>query len=304
MPSFDSPPESSQPSPVRMLYLGHTGAGKTGSLCSLASAGFNVRILDIDAGTEIISGYMRDKEGKSIYLKPAPGLWDESAAKMAPSRISAVTITEKYKLQGIKAVPRGDCWTRLMNQLNDWKDGDSKLGNISTWGPSDILVIDGLSRFCEAAMNIVLAMNSRLLTGPQVGSVGDNDYTHAFKLVTDFLDLMKSEDIRCHIIMICHIQFIDEFRDRNTKERSMKGFPQTVGQRLAPKVGQYFNHTLRAKSTGSGPLTRRVIVTNNDEDIELKNANPLRAKPEYALATGLAEYFRDLGICPTSEAKS
>lgn len=290
MPDFSKPrPAGDRPS-IRMLLLGHTGSGKTGSLCSLAAAGYNVRILDIDNGTQVIEDFMTNE--KSIYLKPQPGLWDAEQAASAPSRISYVTVTEKYKLQGVRAIPRGDAWQRMMTQLNDWKDGEARFGNIATWGPQDILVIDGLSRAFEAALNFQLALNGRLLKGPQVGTSGDNDYTHTYKSVSDWLDMMKSDEIKCHIILVCHIRFIDENRDRETKETSRKGFPQTVGQRMAPQIGQYFNHTLRAKSVGNHPTVRRVIVTNNDEDIELKNSSPLRVKPEYRLETGLAEYFK------------
>lgn len=292
MPDFSKPRPPSERPPIRMLLLGHTGSGKTGSLCSLAAAGYNVRILDLDNGTQVIEDFMTNRE-RSIYLKAEPsGLWTQGQALGAPSRISYVTVTEKYKLQGARALPRGDAWQRMLTQLNDWKDGELRLGNIATWGPRDILVIDGLSRAFEAALNFQLALNGRLLKGPQVGTAGDNDYTHTYSKVSEWLDMMKSDEIKCHIILICHIRFIDENRDRETKETQRKGFPQTVGQRMAPQIGQYFNHTLRAKSVGNAPMVRRVIVTNNDEDIELKNSSPLRIKQEYKLETGLAEYFR------------
>lgn len=298
MPSFAQPAVDSD-TPIRMLYLGHTGAGKTGSLCSLASAGYKVRILDIDKGVEIIDGFMRD--GASPYLKAHPsGLWSAELAVGAPARMSYVTMTEKYKLQGTKAVPQGQVWQRIMNQLNRWKDGDVDLGPITEWGQDTVLVFDGLSRLAEAAMNLQLALNGRLLSGPQVGTSGDNDYTHAYRTILSFLDLLKCDEIKCHIIMICHIQFIEEgTRQGNMRGGEKKGFPQVIGPLLAPRIGQYFNHTIRAKQVGNHPSVKRVIVTNNDENIELKNARPLAIKAEYPLATGLAEYFRDAGKTPS-----
>jgi hypothetical protein len=295
-------PRFTSPRPVRntkILYLGHTGAGKTGSLCSLASAGYNVRILDLDNGTELIDDFMLNKE-KSIYLKERPGLWTAQQASTAPDRLSYVTITEGYKLQGPRAISKGDSWAKIQNQLNNWKDGSESFGNIATWKPEDVLVIDGLSRLCESAMNFQLAMNGRSVTGPQVGTAATNDYSAAYRYILDFLDLLKCEDIKCNVIMICHIAFLDVNPDRgnpgtSSAQREMKGFPQTVGRMISPKIGQYFNHALQAKSIVAG---KRVIVTNTSDQVELKNSAPLRVKASYPLETGLAEYFRDIRQLP------
>ena len=61
MPTYEDS-ELAELGPNKMLYLGHTGAGKTGSLAALAAAGYNVRILDLDKGTQILRDYMRNKE--------------------------------------------------------------------------------------------------------------------------------------------------------------------------------------------------------------------------------------------------
>lgn len=290
-------PNFTTPRPVRntkILYLGHTGSGKTGSLCSLASAGYNVRILDLDDGTELIDDYMTNP--KSIYLRPRPGLWTEEQARTAPERMSYVTITEGHKITGTKPIPKGDSWAKVQNQLNNWRDGTTVLGNIATWRPTDVLVIDGLSRLCESAMNFQLSLNGRLATGPQVGDSGSNDYSAAYRLILEFLDLLKSTEIRCNVIMICHIAFLDAPENvatgatRNSKTREMKGFPQTVGRMIGPRVGQYFNHSLQAKAIGRA----RRIATNTEDGVDLKNVAPLRVKDSYPLETGLAEYFRDI----------
>ena len=293
MPTVLSPREEK---PLKILYLGHTGAGKTGSLCSLAAAGYNVRVLDLDNGWEIFTDFLTNKE-KSPYCRPKDGLWTQDLANSVAERLSWVTITERYNIVGTKAVPRAEAWSRLNQQLNNWTDEGKSFGNISKWTSQDVLVIDGLSRLCEAAMNFQLSLNGRLDKGPRVGTSGDNDYTQAYSLITNFLDLLKSDDIKCQIIMICHIQFMVEMQQNPTASealKDLKGFPQTVGKLISPRIGQYFNHSLRAKTIGTGPGTRRVIVTNNDENIELKNTAPLRVRAEYPLEFGLAEYFKTI----------
>ncbi len=283
MPNFLAGPPP--PEPIKMLYLGHTGSGKTGSLAALAAAGYNVRILDMDKGCQILGDYLTNPE--SPYLKPKAGLW---SGEGTAQRLSYVTVTERYAMQGAKTVARGDAWQRMIAQLNNWRDGELQLGNISKWGERDVLVIDGLSRAAEAALNMHLVLNGRILTGPQVGTAGTNDYTAVYRMITDWLDMLKSEDIKCQIIMICHIQFQDApGTDPKARSQSdLKGFPQVIGRLIAPKIGQYFNHALQAVDVGG----RRFIRTKSLDSVGTKSSAPLRVKDQYDLSTGLAEYFQ------------
>jgi hypothetical protein len=148
-------------------------------------------------------------------------------------------------------------------------------------------------------MNFQLSLNNRLLTGPQVGNSGNNDYTHAYGYIREFLNLLKSDEIKCHVIMVCHIKFQEEDSAGKAGKATVKGFPQTVGRMLAPEIGQYFGHALRAKSAEVGlNRTKHTIVTDIDDSVDLKTTRPLAVKREYDLATGLAEYFRDVGYQP------
>lgn len=278
MPSFE---KYSEKQITKMIYLGESGAGKTGSLCSLAAAGYDVRILDLDAGVDIVADYLTNPA--SPYLQPRAGLWTVEQAKSILQRMSYVTLKERVKVSGGKAIPQGKAWQQMNYQLDNWVDGDRQLGGVHTWGSRDVLVIDSFSRACDAAMNFQLAMNGRLGGHPQ-----QQDWGLAQGLVERFLDLLTSDEIKCNIILVCHMTFLE------TDAGPTKAFPQALGKALPPKVPQKFNHTLLARSSGSGPMAKRSIVTNTSGLIELKNSAPLRVKPEYDLTTGLAEYFRDI----------
>lgn len=299
MPLFSSYPAS--PS-IKMLYLGHSGAGKTGSLCSLAAAGYNVRILDLDEKAEVIRGFVigdSKTNPKSIYLRERPGLWTSEQAASTASRISYVSCGEKFSIQGTKSVSQGRAWQTGNTLLNNWVDGENKYGNISKWTEQDVLVIDSFSRWCEAARDFHLAVNNRAGERPRAGDSGSNDYSAIYSYILDFLNLLKSKDIKCHVILIGHVVFMDPNRSgvRQTSSTTpqIKGFTQVLGNaNISPQISQYFPHVIRAKSVGSEPTVRRTIVTNNDENIELITTAPLQVKQEYSLETGLAEYFRDV----------
>ena len=288
MPTFENFQESQV---TKAIILGHTGAGKTGALASLAAAGYNVRILDLDKGVEILKDYVLNPQ--SIYTKANPGHWTQDDCRDIAKRITYVTITEKMSIKAGRAIPRADGWKRVNDQLDHWRDGETDLGNIGTWGPKDVLVIDTLSRASSMAFNFILAMNGRLLVRPE-----QSDWGQGQKLVEDLLTMLYSDEVKCNVIVNAHISYIE------TEAGPTRGFAQTLGKALSPKVGQYFNHALMAKTTGQGEAQKRVIVTNTSGIIELKNPAPLRVKPEYPLETGLADYFRDVRVASPVPAKA
>ncbi len=275
MPDFDQYPESDL---IKMVYMGDTGAGKTGSLVSLAAAGYNVRILDLDAGAQIVKGYATDKE-KSPYLKPRPGLWagDDGLAK----RMNFVTIQEQFTNKAGNMIPAGKAWQRTMDQLTEWKDGEKSYGKLESWTPRDILVIDGLSRYCDNRMYLELVLNARAVSGRQ-----QQDYFKVQGAIEQSLELLVSPAVRCHVILCCHVEYVEK------DDKSIRGMPQAMGRALGPKIGQHFNHTLLAQTQGQGTAIKRRILTQTTGVIDLKNANPLRVKPEYELESGLLEYFQ------------
>ena len=281
MPTFENY-ESSQV--TKMIYLGHSGAGKTGSTVSLAAAGYNVRILDLDKGTEILKDYVMNPG--SMYRKAKPGLWDQKLADSLPSRLTYVPVDETVLVnsQGYP-VPKGDGWAKATKQLAEWKDGEASLGPLTSWTPKDVLVIDGLSRLADWAFAHQLAMNGRLGEGKRPEQ---SDYGASQAALKRLLGMLYSDAIKCNIIMICHIAAVE------LEGEPTRGFPQSIGKALGPQIGQFFNHALLAKQSGQGEGVKREIYTNTSGMVQLKSAAPLRVKSKYDLATGLAEYFADL----------
>lgn len=263
---------------TKMLLLGDSGAGKTGALCSLASVGYNLRILDLDNGLDVVKNLLTDPA--SIY------------SKGAASRVNFVTLTEKMRMVGNQPVPgSASVWSRTMNMLASWTDGEEKLGAVTTWGPNDILVIDSLSLLSTAAMNHILALNGRLGQKPW-----QSDWGVAQTLLESLLQMLHSMEVKCNIIINCHITMMGETITQGDGQKindvgTLKGFPSALGRSLPRRIGKYFNSALMVTSQGSGASVKRSILTTTNGTIELKNSHPLKAKPSYPQATGLADYF-------------
>jgi len=256
-------------STTKMLLIGDSGAGKTGSLASLAAAGYNLRIADLDNGLDVLSNMLSD--AKSPY-------------KDALQRVSYQTLTDPMRNIGGKLMPRAaTVWNRLVKLLDNWKTETEDFGPLSTWTSQDVLVIDSLTLASAAAMNFVCSMNARLGQQPH-----QSDWYAAQNLVESLLQMLYDESIKCNVIISSHIVYIGE--DNGPQH----GYPASLGKALSPRIGRYFNSVLQVRTTGSGTAIKRKILTNSTTMVELKNTAPLKVKPEYDIGTGLADYFADV----------
>jgi hypothetical protein len=281
MPNIAKHPASSV---TKMLLIGDSGAGKTGAIASLAAAGYNVRLLDIDAGADILANLLTDPHS------PYPN----DAAK----NLYYETITDTYKSTGGKVVRvHPTVWNRAMSLLDSWKTESENFGPIQAWTPRDVLVIDSLSALGNAAMDSVCAMNGRLGEKPY-----QSDYGDAQRMLEGFCQRLADEHVNTNVVVITHLKETED--DVGVKRR----LPNTVGKAFSSVIGRYFNSVALAmtKNRGKGNEVH-VIVTKSTGGVELKSSAPLRVKAEYGITMGLAEYFRDeqgrAGLEPTSVAE-
>lgn len=263
----------------KLLYIGESGAGKTGSLVPLARAGYRLCILDFDNGLDVLAKILQsptnlDKTPKS----PAQLAIDQKAL----ANVFFKTCTDKRKTVGGKIIPAGvpQAWSKGITMLDNWVDGDIKLGPASSWDSKTILVIDSLTLMSMAAFMHVLTLNGRAGAQPQI-----QDWGAAMQLIEDLLGLLYSDDIACNVIVISHITYVER------EDGMSKGYPNTLGNKLPPKVGRYFNSLLLAKSKGSGDNVKRTIRTTNEGSIELKNPIPGVLPSELPLETGMLTFF-------------
>lgn len=262
---------------TKMLFLGDSGAGKTGALASLARAGYNLRVIDLDNGLDVLANLLKDPSGPY--------------GKEALSRVAYTTITDPMKNVNGKLIPsRASVWQRVATTLDtgkfmstDGKTVEENFGPLTTWTDKDVLVIDSLTFLSTAALNFVMAMNARL-----GGQVQQGDWYSGQQLIESLLQMLYDDGIKCNVIIIAHVTYLGA---ENQPER---GYPNTLGKALPPKVGRYFNSTLMAKTVGQGSSQKRTIHTTTNGMVELKNSAPLKVSTSYPLESGLADYFRDI----------
>lgn len=282
MPSLSSLSEGQ-----RILLLGHSGSGKTGSLASLAASGYKLRIIDLDKGLQILAHYLTNPN--SEYVKKNP---------KAVENVSFLSFADQINRSDSNGITykKSEAFTGIITALQDWRDEGKSYGAIQSWDEDTILVIDTLSFLSNAIYVHVLAQNC-VLNKTVSSNEGRRLMYAAQQILRNFMDILRDTKLKCHIIMIAHIAFATEMGD-NPKDEEGKwkddvvGFPatQNLGRALSPHIPRWFNNTFQC--TINGP--RHIIRTKTAGDILMKSSAPCSLKPSYGIEWGLAEIFEVL----------
>lgn len=256
---------------VKLLNVGESGTGKTGALASLARAGYSLYILDFDNGLDILHHALAD---------------DPEAL----ARVTYETLRDRHTFVG--GVPK------LKPPITAFASAGKTL---EAWGavnftPSDIIVIDTLTAFSEAAFNHSCALSGRLNQRSQL-----TDYGDMAKSVLAFIDTITDKEYPCNVIINTHIK---HFTGDEEAQTSARGLPNAKGQQISKDISLFFNTVVLSRSQGSGQATKRVISTYPQGVVEVKTSNPFKVKPTYPIETGMAQLFADItGSSPRDKAK-
>lgn len=263
---------------TKLLLIGDAKSGKTGSLVSLVKAGYKLRILDFDNLLDILKG---------LVEKECPEML---------GNVEFRTLRDKRKSTALGPVIDGKATAFIngMKMLDHWKyteDGvETDLGKPSEWGPDCILVIDSLSRLCDAAYDFREPLTP-------VGKGGEKDgratYGDAQDAVESMLAQLTSKSFATNLIVVAHVLYMD------MPDGTKKGFPQGVGQKLSPKIPQYFPSVVLYENKAG----KRTIRTNSSPLVDLANPKPFAMSPSYPIETGLADFFGVLRDPPKVQPK-
>src|SRR5215471_4944794 len=238
-----------------MLLIGDSGTGKTGANASLTKAGYNLRLLDLDAGWESLATAVR---------------------RTCPDRVASVEVEsfrDKYKASSIGPVLDGapTAFVKAIGLLEKWGD----LGSPAEWGPQSVLVIDSLTFLSDAAFNWAKAMNPSAKDQRQIYGAAQDAIEHVLAFIT-------GSSFNTNVVVTSHIRFID------LPDGTKRGYPTSVGQALSPTIPRYFNSVAQCLTRPGGA---RTIQTVSTALIDLKNPASFAMAKELPIETGLATFF-------------
>ena len=254
---------------VKLLAMGDSKSRKTSSLASLIRAGYRLRILDLDN----LLGPLR-----TIVMKECPDKIDN---------IEYRTLRDVREASPVGPMIKGKptAYVQAINMLDIWKYKDDEgneidLGKPSDWGPDCVLVVDSLSRLCDAAYDFRLPLAVK-------GKGGDIDlravYGDAQDAIENNVANLTSESFNTNVIIIAHLTY-------QTTPEGIKAYPQGVGQKLSPKIPQYFPNVMWYTHKGG----KYVIKTNSTPLVDLAHTAPFEMGNEYDTGDGLAKIFEVL----------
>lgn len=245
---------------IKLLNIGESGSGKTGALASLALAGYRLWVLDYDNGLDIIQN----------VLKGNPAALD---------RVTYETLRDT--VVSVNGVPR------VKSPVHAYKDAGKTLNDwsASAFTPQDILVLDTLTTFSDAAFNEALVLGGRLNQRAQL-----QDYGWMADSVKLFLEMVTSPNLNCHLIVNTHVRYLNGEGDTEI----MRGLPNAKGQEISRTVSRYFNTVALTRTQGTGPAAKRLISTKPQGVVEVKTSAPNSVKDTYPIESGLADLFEDI----------
>lgn len=253
---------------VKLLLIGDAKSGKTGSLVSLVKAGYKLCILDLDNLVHSLTYQIKEQ---------CPELLNT---------VEVRTLRDKRKMTAAGPVIDGQpkAFIDAIKMIDHWKyrshEGEEiDLGIPGNWGAEYIFILDSLSRFCDAAYNFQELMTPK---GKNTGeSHGQAVYGNAQKAVEASLATITSDTFETNVIVIAHGVYMD------LDTGGSKIFPQGVGQKLSPKIPQYFPSYIRYINKGD----KRTIQLKSDSMIDLANPRPGQIPETLPIETGLADFF-------------
>jgi hypothetical protein len=254
---------------TKLLLIGDSKSGKTGSLVSLVKAGYKLRILDMDNLLEVLKQYV---------LRECPELI---------GNVEYRTLRDKRKASAAGSIIDGPpkAFVEALKMLDHWKYDDVDLGRPADWGPDCILVIDSFSRLCDSAYDFREPMAPKGKDGKADGRM---IYFDAQNAAEDVLASLTSDGFRTNVIVIAHVMYMD------MPDGTKKGLPQGIGSALSPKIPQYFPSIVLYTNKGG----KRTLQTNSTPLIDLANPKPFAMATSYPIESGLADFFEVLREAP------
>lgn len=254
---------------MKGLIVGDPGTGKTGGLTSLVAAGYKLRIWDFDnLLTPLIKFIQRTCPDKIDNVR-YQAFTDKLKGNANPVQMQGKNIYIPSPVDGIpKAYPAA------LSQFNHWKDKDEDLGIPAQWGADTFVIVDTLTTAARAAYRYVDAMNP-------TAADKRNIFFGAQQLVMNMLNLLASDSFNTNVLVLAHL-------DYETQNDITKGFPKSIGGALKTEIASGFNCVFKFESFGQGAGVKRIIRTNPDGIVELKNPVSFAVPDTLPIETGLA----------------
>lgn len=276
MPAFNFAPTSltnlnpSIPG-VNVMLMGPAGTGKTHSIGTLVESGLEVFYVAMEPGLESLNGYFTDRgqpvpDNLHTHIVKAPqASFSELIA--AATKVNTMNLDSLAKSVDMHR-DKYNQFLELLRALSDFTDQRTgkTYGPVDSWDASRVLVLDGLTGVCNAAMTLVVG-------GKAVRS--QSDWGIAQGQVENIIRKLCN-DCKCHFILLSHVE-----RETDQVLGGVKLMASALGKALAPKLPPMFSDVILCVREGANWKwdTASAIADVKTRSLPIAGNNPPDFRP-------------------------
>lgn len=237
------------------LVMGPAGSGKTTSIVTFAKKGIECFIIVTEpTGVDsLLDAWEREKLPLDLlhYAVIAPASPGWTALKELSVKVSAMNYKDLSDLKSGIGKEKMTQFPRLLRNLENFYDDrtDKFFGDVTTWGPDRVLVLDSLSGLSLIAMQMTVGFKP----SPHQGEWGIAMST------VEMLLLQLSSDCKCFFVVTAHVE-----KEPDEITGIAKVGVSTLGRKLAPKIPRFFSEVVRARKDPTGKYLWSTLDTESD----------------------------------------
>lgn len=247
MTDFPTLPDFPAKPGTNTFLIGGTGSGKTHCIRTFLERGITPFILATEPGIGSTLGDLPPDQCHWHYIAPAQVGWGDlidSAKKI--NTLSYKALAEMSDVNKRKYAQFLD-FLEACNNFTCDRTGES-FGDVSTWGNDRAFVVDSLTGLSIMAMNLVVG-SKPTKSQSDWGVAMDNLHRVILKMVTD---------TNCWFVMTAHPE-----REKDEVTGGVSIMASTLGQKLAPKLPQFFDDVIFVQRKGTA-FTWSTAAVNAD----------------------------------------
>lgn len=268
---------------IKVMLMGASGTGKTFSIGTACDAGLKVIYFAYEQGAESLLGYYADRNlpiPSNLHIctvRPHSASFGEMADSIKVVNTLSFDAAIKYSDTQRGKYTQLESFLRSFNAIKS--DAGVELGSLIELAPDTLVVLDGLTGLCDAAMKV--AVGGKFVRDQKDWGISQSIVENVIRKITT--------DCRCHFALLAHVE-----RETDQIVGGVKLMASALGKALAPKLPAMFSDVILTTRLG-----KEFFWDTENPTADLKTRNlPIAAKNAPSFEPLLKKWAARAGLQP------